>query len=859
MVFSLKRVLVALLLSVLTALVFFLGLTVSSNLAFTRFIQIDQKESIVLGRQYERLMDVWSELGELRSEAFLAARPIEADIFRKSLESISGLEAILTQASKGTSHETEWLKTREYLSMYVSEIKRFDGLLALWAGEMAARKKDQEEFVKASIPRLDNLTQIIENTQTLIKGRSQKTGSDSQVLLDTISELNANFLALKDYYSPVQISKLNQPEISRLETLIEKRLDDFTRTMETGFAASGLLVEHSLQAEVVDDISQFGREFSLLQSVARNRNIALLEIENEIHELNQSLRLLRNAGMKICLDESDLIWQEIEQDSGNLLNQIQSRFYSRIVFLTIAIAMLILGLIKIPDAIAGPLDHLRKNFSRVTPGRENPGDVSSWIREITELNNSFQQMVSHINEATNLQTRYFETLTRIPSAFSSLYQTENTKQEKPYFKQQLALTQLFPLLTHQMKSLSAGQIFWKSNEKWVPCGSPQFSAEFLARDDDSRIVAGSLTDLFNNSTFIEWAGKHSISKPIVIGASPGENDSEVRLIQCFEIPSTVRHDCSAQVSFSGICLSSASEATLNADNTGFLLLCFVNPASTTFSRADQVFVSVIAQQMSAMMLSTELFMAFQANQQIAIQLELAKEIQQQALPGTIPTSDTIELQAAIRMASEVGGDFYDFISLPNGSMGILIADVSGKNVPAALLTMALKSAIYSLPVESMCPSDLVNKLNIVLFNICGGEHFVTLTYGVLDPANSELTLCNAGHVPTLHFSTTSDGTSVWKEHVFIDFPLGIFEHTYTEHKISIQPGDRIIFYTDGITDCKNASGKRLEESGFKAILNDYPGASIDEIMVEFDKFRKQAPLSDDITLLSVVLKAKITA
>lgn len=854
MLFSLKRILVALLLSVLTALVFFLGLTISSNLAFTRFIQVDQKDSLILGRQYERLMDIWSELGELRSEAFLAARPINAAALTNLLANINELEASLTQVSKGTAHEAEWLKTRDILKLYLLEMKRFDGMLAIWASEMTVRNQDQEKFVRLSIPRLENLTQLIENARVLIKGQITHIGSDSQIILDTISELNTNFLALKEYYSPSQISKFNQPEISRLETLIETRLNDFSRSFETDFFGKHLSVSQPHLVEVFDEVSQFAREFALLQTVARNRNTTLLEIENDIHQLNQSLRLLRTAGMKICLDESDLIWQEIERDSNNLLNQIQTRFYSRIVFLTIAIVLLILGLVMIPEAIAGPLQLLRNNFSQVTPGKENPADVTSWVKEIAELNNSFQKMVSHVNEATKLQTRYFETLTRIPSAFASLYQTKEVRHDTPYFKHQLALTQLFPLLTHQMKDLSAGQIFWKKNETWEPCGSPQFSSDFLANEGENSAVSTGLVELFSCSAFIEWAGNNSVSEPIVISSNPDAQNAEVRLIQCLELPETVPHDCKTPLTFTGICLSPANDAANSSDDSGFLLLCFLNPTSTSFSRADQVFISVIAQQMIAMMLATELFMAFKANQQIAVQLELAKEIQQQALPGKIPTSDTIELQAAIRMANEVGGDFYDFIPFSSGSLGVLIADVSGKNIPAALLTMALKSAVYSLPVENMCPKDFVDKLNVVLLNICGGEHFVTLTYAILSPARSEMVICNAGHVPTLQCSNAPDGSAHWKEHVFVDFPLGIFEHTYSEHTISIQSGDRFIFYTDGITDCKNASGKRLEEKGFRAILAENPRATVAAILEEFDRFRQKAPLPDDITLLSVAVR-----
>jgi len=830
-------------------------MSVSSNRAFITFIEVDQRESLILGRQYERLMDSWAELAQLRSEAFMAARPFDPVVGKSALKDVSAIEETLDKASRGTSHEKEWLNVKNILNSYLLGVNEFDGMLASWSYEVMVRNYDQEEFVRSSIPRLENLTKLAENVQGILNTQGSQMGSGTATLLRTVSDLHTNLLALKGLYSPDQLTKLNQPEISRLETMIETRLNEFTRNFSNDAIAVEGVAQYPL-LHVVHEIYTFKQEFLLLQDVARNRNFSLLAMEGSIHQLNQSLRLLRNSGMKICLNESDLIWGEVEQDSKDLLAEIQSRFYTRFLFLSLAILLVTLGLILLPSAIAVPLEQLRKTFSMVTPGKGIPAAQPSWVKEISDLEASFQKMVSHINESTSLQTRYFETLTRIPVAFSALYQMENGQRDISFFAQEQAINQLFPLLVHQMEDLIVGQIFWSSGDRWIPCGSTRFTSgsvlsNFLP-DPSSRQL---LEKLYGDPCFIEWAKNHAVNKPIVINPGSESPSSELKLVSWQEIPCSSISESDLPLAFSGVWLFPESKSAETLPDVGFLLLGFHRPAPVVFSRSDQVFISVIAQQMVALILATELFNVFRKNQLLSVQLEMAKEIQQQALPSSIPQSQFFDLQATIRMANEVGGDFYDFFPFPNGSMGVLIADVSGKNVPAALLTMALKSALYSLSVETMTPKDLVDKLNQIMLGIVGGEHFITMVYVLLDPEKSEMTLCNAGHLPALHLTRTAAATYSWAELQVADFPLGLFEHSYSQFTIPMATGDRLVLYTDGITDCQNSAGLRLGDAGFRAVLDSAPDESVESIIAAIDKFRGSTPLPDDITLLSVCFQA----
>jgi sigma-B regulation protein RsbU (phosphoserine phosphatase) len=194
------------------------------------------------------------------------------------------------------------------------------------------------------------------------------------------------------------------------------------------------------------------------------------------------------------------------------------------------------------------------------------------------------------------------------------------------------------------------------------------------------------------------------------------------------------------------------------------------------------------------------------------ELERASEIQQSLLPRNIPQLPGFEVAGAWQPASTVSGDYYDVLRLGDHRLGICIADVVGKGVSAALLMANVQAAVRAFATDSESPARVCAKVNRLLHeNIATGK-FVTFLYGILDGEAHSFQYCNAGHLYPILLSggavqMLEQGGAV----------LGVFaDWAYEDFKIELREGDRLLLFTDGITEASDAKGQEFEESRIAA-------------------------------------------
>jgi phosphoserine phosphatase RsbU/P len=226
--------------------------------------------------------------------------------------------------------------------------------------------------------------------------------------------------------------------------------------------------------------------------------------------------------------------------------------------------------------------------------------------------------------------------------------------------------------------------------------------------------------------------------------------------------------------------------------------------------------------------------------------EDARFIQQALLPKSSPYIPGFVVSGRSVPARAVGGDWYDFIPFPDGRWGIVLADVSGKGTAAALLMSATRGMLRSLAEACCSPGEVLAKLNQLLVNDFPAGRFVTMVYGVLDPAARTLVFANAGHLQPLLIDDRG-------EH-FIDvdrgLPLGLACGDYSETEVALSPGSKLIFYSDGITEAVNPDDEeyglcRLVEHAIK------PGASALSIVDEVRSYSNGSGVRDDATVVFV--------
>ena len=224
----------------------------------------------------------------------------------------------------------------------------------------------------------------------------------------------------------------------------------------------------------------------------------------------------------------------------------------------------------------------------------------------------------------------------------------------------------------------------------------------------------------------------------------------------------------------------------------------------------------------------------------------ARLIQQALLPKSSPYIPGFVVSGISVPARAVGGDWYDFIPFPNGRLGIVLADVSGKGTAAALLMSATRGMLRSLAEACSSPGEVLTKLNRLLVNDFPAGKFVTLVYAVLDPATRTLVFANAGHLQPLFIDQQG-------EH-FLDvergLPLGLAAGDYSETQVTLPQGSRIVFYSDGITEAVNQQDEEFGACRLAEHASE-PEASAITIVDQVQSFSNGAGVRDDASVVLV--------
>lgn len=294
-------------------------------------------------------------------------------------------------------------------------------------------------------------------------------------------------------------------------------------------------------------------------------------------------------------------------------------------------------------------------------------------------------------------------------------------------------------------------------------------------------------------------------------------------------------------------------------------------SARSFLDDEQQLLAILASQLAQTIERDRLSQEVQANQRLEQQLELARSIQASFLPDCCPSLAGYSIDAYYQAAHQVGGDFYDFIPLtPSnheqayalsgmastgaGQMGIVIADVTDKGVPAALFMVLSRTLIRATASDGRAPAQVLEHANRLITADARSGLFVTAFYGVLDTQNHILTFANGGHNYPIVLRAATRKTEYLQAAGLV---LGVMPNPhFDQQQITLAAGDLVCFYTDGVTEAMNPQRKLFGEDSLLASLRRSrhlkPARIIKNILDDVNRFTGSMPQSDDITL--VVLK-----
>lgn len=273
-----------------------------------------------------------------------------------------------------------------------------------------------------------------------------------------------------------------------------------------------------------------------------------------------------------------------------------------------------------------------------------------------------------------------------------------------------------------------------------------------------------------------------------------------------------------------------------------------------YSEDDLEVLLLLASQVAIIIEKVELHEQLIEKKRLQGQLEVARQVQLELLPAQDPALVGFDISAYNFPTEEVSGDYYDWVRIYEDQIGIVIADVSGKGVPAAILMAFLRASLRAASHIGYATHISMAKVNYLLWESIERNQFVTAFYGILDASNRTLSFSNAGHNPPLLVKANGETRFITEG----EQPLGMFQHTrYHENHVVLEPGDVFVLYTDGATEAESPAGEEFGRDrlvdAVKESLDRPAREMIASIQMSVLEWTASAGATDDVTFF--VIKA----
>jgi serine phosphatase RsbU (regulator of sigma subunit) len=276
--------------------------------------------------------------------------------------------------------------------------------------------------------------------------------------------------------------------------------------------------------------------------------------------------------------------------------------------------------------------------------------------------------------------------------------------------------------------------------------------------------------------------------------------------------------------------------------------------SSAFTDMDRDVLMTLAREAATVIENARLFASARAKARLDHEIEIASGIQKTLLPKSMPNLPDVAVAASTLSCHSVGGDCFDVIQLGGGRHGFFVGDVSGKGISAALLATLLQGVFFTTAAMDISLPGVFSRVNQYLCERSGEDRYATVFYGILDKLG-RFEYVNAGHVPPLLRRKSGELEGLGSA----NFPVGMFaEAEYQSARVTLDPGDYLVIYTDGVSEAANPQNELFEEARLRKIMETYTGDTVeglsDAIKEGMRAYTQGAPQSDDITILVVQYK-----
>jgi phosphoserine phosphatase RsbU/P len=304
--------------------------------------------------------------------------------------------------------------------------------------------------------------------------------------------------------------------------------------------------------------------------------------------------------------------------------------------------------------------------------------------------------------------------------------------------------------------------------------------------------------------------------------------------------------------------ASVMAASLRYGNQDLGVLALAQgPAGAPFSQGDFVVFKSIAEQSAFALYNAIIYSMANEKKRLDHDLEIARDIQRILLPSEAPAINGFQISGINAPARQVSGDYFDYIQVDKERLGVAIADVSGKGVPASLIMAICRSVLRAEAARNPSPADVLRKVNRQLYPDIKEDMFISMAYLILNHQSDGVTLARAGHdAPLLYKRQSQAVTPIKSPGMVVGIDSGnVFDRLTVDFAVPLERDDCLVLYTDGVTETLNAEGDefgldRMMRS-VRASANDGAQAVVRKIIEDVRDFTGSVPQNDDITLIAI--------
>lgn len=890
---SLQRRLTKGISAVLAVIIIFMFLTSISYWDIEGFVTTILPVNITIAKSYERLASRWNSLGDYASE--LIKGSIESDGKHKLVsQELEGLASRLENLVVEPQHQTNLKEIKKLCASFTKQLDSFELLInnrnSILRKNSARRLKAAEGIRNEVVNLLDRFKGMLTDLSVTLKNPDfQASLGGTSSLMEKISRIEkdlilaeteiALYLSIKnDKESFGTGNKSGKSSASR----VENRLRAVLFLLERSIQESRTTIHKRVLTQVEAKIRGFYESFQRLRNTLEAPETDSIEIEDQAQRLLHNLTVLKQIGIQSAGQEAEYFWSRIFSISDELRFKASQNHKIILAFLIIVLIAGLYLIAVVPKRIGGPLKQLSNQISSFKLGSETIATLVSGTEEIDALGKSFQLMAQRLNLQGEVNQNYLESIHSLTNVYRELHETKK-RLDSPNERLEKAIAMILQQLVSQCPSIDMVKVMTIKDKNVMPTGS---ASRNKSKSDTDKIFVRlgdpEFSDRFKDSKefrpYCQSTGFNiedpdlstTEEIPFECGLtgwshenSPGIKTTadDVSFFQPVYSPIPISQNQILQnrdyeKGLNGCMITEplnvpANDSEEHHDERGILFVYFINP-NIRLSWQEIFFIQIIASQIASIIETDTLLQEHDQKKKMDDQLTMAREIQENLLPQMVPQIDGLRISRISESAAEVGGDYYDFFHLGENRLGIVIADASGKNVPAAIIMTVFKTTLSTMDLAHMPTSEVLTRANTIISKNITNDRFITAMYVIINAVTGEIELSSAGHNPAFVVSGRGMELILHEKNVKC-LPLGIIEdYKYDSIKFALKKNDLLFLYTDGVTEARNIDEQEFGESGLKKFLAKPRGKEpAKDLMAEISSFSKHSNQHDDITAVSV--------